>query len=140
MEDGDFSAPAPGLAHAFAMKAERGEPVDIGLTATGGRRSQVPVIGGSFVGSGLNGTLVGGSELLLERADGVTVIEANYYIAFTNGAAARCFGTGYRTGGGTRLSLLFEAAEGGPVAELATRAFLAELPDGAGVTTIARIT
>lgn len=140
MEDGDFSAPAPGLTHAFDMKVERGDPVDIGLTATGGKRSQVSVTGGSFIGGGLNGTLVGGSELMLERADGVTVVEANYYIAFANGAAARCFGTGYRTAGGMRLSLLFEAAEGGPVAELATRAFLAEWPDGAGVTTIARIT
>lgn len=140
----DFSAPEPGLAHAFDMRVERGPPVEVGLIATGGRRRQVPVTGGSFVGGGLAGTLVGGAETLLERADGVTMVEASYYIAFAGGAVARCFGNGYLTRrdgfAGTRLALLFEAEEGGPVAELATRAFLAEQPEGAAVTTILRIT
>ncbi len=140
----DPDARVPGLAEAFIMTPERGAPVVVGEIATGGRRSHAPVTGGRFVGEGLSGVLVGGSEMLLERADGVTVVEASYYIAFADGAVARCFGTGYRTAGqpfaGTRLSLLFEAAENGSLAALATRAFIAEQPEGGDAMTICRIT
>jgi len=139
----DLTAPVPGLAPAFAMRIERGEPVRVGAIATGGRRSHVSVTGGSFTGEGLSGTLTGGSETLLERTDGVTMIEVVYYITFSDGAVARCFGTGYRTApphfGGTRLSLLFEAAETGSVAALATRAFMAEQVDGDALVSINRI-
>lgn len=41
--------------------------------------------------------MVAGGETLLQRADGVVVVEANYYIRFADGAVARCFGRGYRT-------------------------------------------
>jgi hypothetical protein len=139
----DFAAPTPGLAHAFDLRIERGDPVDVGAIATGGRRTMLPVKGGVLQGGGLNGRLAGGSEVLLARADGVTEVEANYYVAFNNGASARAFGKGYVTSGadfaGMQLSLLFEAAEDGPVAELATRAFLAEQPQGSSVLTVSRI-
>jgi hypothetical protein len=73
----------------------------------------------------------------------VTVIEASYYLAFSDGAVARCFGTGYRGGSDLaaymRLSLLFEAAEDSSVAALATRAFIAEQPAGSSAMTICRI-
>ena len=126
-----FTAPTPGLVHAFDLIVERGRPVIVGDIATGGRRSHVPVCGGTFEGEGLSGRLIGGGETLLERADGVTAIEASYYIAFANGAVARCFGTGYRTAdSGMRLALLFEAAKGSSVAALATRSFVAEQAPG----------
>jgi len=126
-----FTAPTPGLAPVFDMQVERGAPLVVGDIATGGRRSHVPVTGGTLTGLGLSGRLTGGGETLLERADGVTAIEASYYIAFADGAVARCFGTGYGTAdGGMRLALLFEAAEECSVAELATRAFLAEQAPG----------
>lgn len=139
----NLQAPIPGLAPAFDMKLKRGEPISVGEIATGGRRSYVPVIGGAFEGEGLSGTVHGGGETLLERADGVTMVEASYYIAFADGTVARCFGTGYRTKGetfaGARLSLLFEAAEDGSVAALATRAFIAEQAEGSETMTINRI-
>ena len=135
-----FTAPTPGLTPVFDMMVERGAPLVVGDIATGGRRSHVPVTGGTFTGLGLSGRLTGGGETLLERADGVTAIEASYYIAFTDGAVARCFGTGYRTAEtGMRLALLFEAAEECSVAELATRAFLAEQAPGSALLSISRI-
>lgn len=139
----ELEAPTPGFAHAFDMTMERADPVTVGDIATGGRRIYVPLAGGLFEGEGLSGRLVTGGEMLLQRADGVTVVEASYYIAFADGAVARCFGNGYRTRdgdfAGMRLSLLFEAAEGGSVAALATRAFVAEQPDGSATLSISRI-
>ncbi|MBN8831392.1 MAG: DUF3237 family protein [Sphingomonadales bacterium] len=134
-----MEAPTPDLLPAFTMRIERAAPIVVGAIATGGARHHVPVASGTFEGEGLAGNLVGGGETLLERADGVTVIEASYYIAFTDGAVARCFGTGYRTGALTRLSLLFEAAEESSVAPLATRAFIAEQQEGSPTMTICRI-
>lgn len=140
----DFTAPSPGFDHAFDAIIEREAPVTVGSIATGGRRIYRPIKGGSIEGSGFSGTFVGGGETLLERADGVIDVEASYYIAFANGAAARCFGKGYITRGdrfsGLRLALLFEAAEDGPAAELATRAFMAEQAQGSRLMQIARIT
>jgi hypothetical protein len=134
-----LQAPEPGLLPAFEIIPERGTPVVVGAIATGGTRTWVPVTGGSFQGEGLSGHLSGGGETLLERADGVTVVEASYYIAFADGAVARCFGTGYRTTGAMRLSLLFEAAEDSSVAALATRAFIAEQADDSATMTLCRI-
>lgn len=140
----DFTAPTPGFAHAFDMIVERGRSVEVGQIATGGTRTRRPVDGGTFEGSGLSGRLVDGEETLLERADRVVDVEASYYIRFSNGATARCFGKGYITNtgpfNGLRLALLFEAADNGPVAELATRAFMAEQRQGSPLMTINRIT
>lgn len=142
MSDG-FQAPTPDIAEAFTFRVERGTPFDIGGIATGGKRSQIAVTGGSVEGEGLSGEIVGGSELLLERADGVGDLEVNYYIALKCGAHIRCFGKGYRTPSsdftGTRVTLMFEAAEDGPAAHLATRAFIAEQMDSSDIMTVFRI-
>lgn len=138
-----LDAPTPGFAQAFDMIVEHGASMVVGVIATGGERRYRPVIGGTFAGEGLSGQLTGGGDTLLERADGVTMVEASYYISFADGAVARCFGTGYRTPDGpfvgTRLSLLFEVAEDSSVAALATRAFVGEQADGSPLLSISRI-
>jgi hypothetical protein len=122
--------PVPHLVHAFDLYVERCPAIDVGKVASGGRRVQIPVKGGTIDGAELSGVLIGGSETVLERGDGVAVVEANYLIEAEDGTAARAFGQGYRTESpdfaGTRLSLLFEADENGSLAHLARRAFLAE--------------
>jgi hypothetical protein len=139
----DFQAPTPHLVHVFNMVVDRANAISVGSIATGGRRTYVPVSGGRFEGEGLSGTLVSGGELLLERADGVTMIEASYYIAFPEGTVIRCSGTGYRTSdagfSGMRLALLFEAPEASSLSELVARAFLAEEPEGTGTMSLSRI-
>lgn len=126
----DDQTPVPRLVHAFDLWIERGPAIEIGWLASGGRRAHVPVTGGAIEGNGLRAVLVGGSEAMLDRGDGVAAIEANYLIRAHDGTIARAFGQGYRTDDGdfvgTRLSLLFEADESGPLAHLARRAFLAE--------------
>lgn len=143
MQDG-FQAPTPGLAEAFTIRLERTAPFEIGMVATGGKRSQIAVTGGLVEGGELSGTIIGGTEMLLERADGVGNLEVTYYIALTNGARVCCFGKGYRVSApdftGTRVTLMFEAAEDGPAAHLATRAFIAEQAEGSDLMTVFRIT
>jgi hypothetical protein len=137
------TAPTPRLAPAFQMTPQKSAPIIVGETGTGGARSYVSIGGGSFEGEGLEGRVVGGGEMHLLRADGVIVVEASYYIAFSDGSCVRCFGNGYRTSApdfaGLRLALLFEAESGGSVSHLADRAFIAEQPDGSPVLTIERV-
>lgn len=139
----DDQTPIPGLAPAFEFLVERGAPVELGDLAIGGRRTHVPVTGGTVAGDELAGRLVGGAELLFERADGVTVVEASYLLRTGDGHAARAFGQGYRTQtgefAGTRLTLLFEADEAGPLAGLCAAAFVAEALPGAALLSISRI-
>lgn len=136
-------APIPDLAHAFDMVVERGAPVKVGKLASGGTRTYLPVSSGRFIGEGMAGTLVGGGETLFQRADGVTVVEAVYYVQSQDGWAARAFGNGYQTIDGnfigTRMTLLFEADEDGPLAHLATSAFVAEQIPGSATVAISRI-
>jgi hypothetical protein len=138
-----FDAPIPFLTPAFALALDRAAPVTLGAIATGGVRALVSVTGGCFSGDGFEGRIVGGSELSLARADGVTAVEASYLIDLGGGALARCHGQGYRTAGpdfaGLRLALQFEAAQDGPGAALATRAFVAEQAEGSAILTVCRI-
>ncbi|HEX7712131.1 MAG TPA: DUF3237 family protein [Sphingomonadaceae bacterium] len=139
----DDQTPVPGLIHAFDLSVERGTAIEIGKLASGGRRAHVPITGGIVEGSELSAVLVGGSEAVLERGDGVAVVEVNYLIRAADGATARAFGHGYRTDAGdfagTRLSLLFEADEDGSLAHLVRAAFLAEALPGNARLTVMRI-
>lgn len=139
----EFHAPSPGLVHVFDMSVERGAPLVVGRLGIGGKRTYLPVLGGSIVGEGLMGNLVGGGETLFDRDDGVTVVEAVYYIEDTAGWTARAFGNGYRTSDGdfvgTRTTLLFEADEDGPMAHLTEAAFVAEQLPGGRLISISRI-
>ena len=130
--------PVPGLAPAFALTIERGAPVDVGALAVGGRRVHVPVTGGTAAGE-LAGELVGGAETLFERADGVTVAEASYYLRDADGVAARIVGQGYRTAEHTRLTLMVEAAADGPLAPFSAAVFVGEALPGAARLTVRRV-
>jgi hypothetical protein len=136
------TAPTPGLAPAFRLTLQRSPAITVGEIGTGGTRSYSPA-SGLFEGEGLRGQIVGGGELHLARMDGVTAVEASYYIAFEDGACVRCFGNGYRTRApdfaGLRLALLFEAAEASSVAYLANLAFVGEQADGDATLVIERI-
>jgi len=141
MTSGEFSAPTPALEPAFSMTLEFAADIDVGAIATGGRRIAREVAGGAFAGRGLAGDVIGGSELVLERADGVAELEVAYYLS-VGGQSVRCFGKGYLTQkpfAGTRLSLTFEAAQGGDLSGLATRMYLGERPIGSATLTVVEI-
>jgi len=62
-----------------------GPEEDMGKGADG-HRINYPIIGGTFVGKGMKGTVVpGGADMSVERADGVTLIEALYRLKTDDG-------------------------------------------------------
>ncbi|WP_054530674.1 DUF3237 family protein [Erythrobacter sp. SG61-1L] len=138
----ETAAPTPALVPAFTLDVEFGPVLNVGQLPIGGARSHWPVSGGRLHGEGLDARLAGGSETRFARADGITVVEASYYIE-AEGACARAFGTGYLTTHGdftgTRLTLLFEAEADSPLARLAGAAYVAERASGGTTLAIHRI-
>ncbi|WP_336980847.1 DUF3237 family protein [Altererythrobacter fulvus] len=138
----ESAAPMPGLVPAFRLAVDFGPSLEVGQLPIGGVRSHWPVTGGHLSGEGLEARIAGGGETRFARADGVTVVEASYYIEAA-GALARAFGTGYLTTDGdftgTRLTLLFEGEVDGPLAHLAGAAYVAEREAGGTTLAIHRI-
>ncbi|MEK1938946.1 MAG: DUF3237 domain-containing protein [Pseudomonas sp.] len=62
-----------------------GPEEDMGKGADG-HRINYPIVGGTFVGKGMKGTVVpGGADMSVERNDGVTLIEALYRLKTDDG-------------------------------------------------------
>jgi len=137
------AVPTPGLAAAFTLRVRHAEPLQIGRLSTGGSREYQPVLSGMFSGRGVEGRILSGGEMRLCRPDAVTVVEADYLIAVDD-AAVRLIGTGYETADGpfvgTRMTMAFEADEGGPHAWLCTRVFLAERATAGDLFVIVEVT
>jgi hypothetical protein len=79
-------APAPpGLEFAFEVRAEVATPTVVGELPTGTRRI-VDILGGTFEGPKLKGTVLpGGADWQLIRADGFTEIDARYTLRTDSG-------------------------------------------------------
>ncbi len=77
--------PEPGLEFAFEEVVTLGEAVTPGQTPRGLRRI-IPITGGHFEGPGIKGEIMpGGWDWQLERADGCTEIEADYFLKTDDG-------------------------------------------------------
>jgi hypothetical protein len=134
--------PVPAFASAYRLNAAPDASIEIGRLATGGTRLHRAYTKGGFEGRGIEGTLQSGGETLLQRPDGVTIVEAVLLIHTTNDAVIRLIGTGYETQApfaGTRMTVVIEADEDGPHAALTTRAFAAERPAGTDMLTLYEI-
>jgi len=71
----NLGAGEPRLEHAFDMRVQVAKPIEIG------RRRIVPILGGSFEGSGLRATvLTGGADYQIIQPDGFTEADARYVI------------------------------------------------------------
>ena len=76
---------APGLEFALQLKVTLGETYSIANTQHG-RRTVIPITGGTFEGPLLKGTIInGGADYQLANADGRTEIEAIYSIKTDDG-------------------------------------------------------
>ena len=76
---------APGLEFALQLKVTLGETYSIANTQHG-RRTVIPITGGTFEGPLLKGTIInGGADYQLANADGRTEIEAIYSIKNDDG-------------------------------------------------------
>lgn len=75
----------PGLEFAFEVRAEVADPMVIGELPTGTRRI-IDIVGGTFEGPALKGTVVpGGADWQLIQRDGFTDIDARYTLRTDGG-------------------------------------------------------
>ena len=76
---------APGLVFAFEARAQVGPPLDVGPVPAG-RRRIVPILGGTFQGSGLKGrVLPGGADWQIVRANGLAELDTRYTLETDDG-------------------------------------------------------
>ena len=108
----------PALEFAFEELVTLGDAVPVGNTVLGGR-NVIPITGGTFEGPDLRGSIVpGGWDWQLRRADGCTVIKADYMLRTDDGAIINVVNTGVACSGpdGKRLPIrtspVFEAPLG----------------------------
>jgi len=75
----------PELAFAFELRAQVGPPLDIGPVPAG-RRRIVPILGGTFEGSGLKGRILpGGADWQIVRVDGLVELDTRYTLETEDG-------------------------------------------------------
>ncbi|HIW34907.1 MAG TPA: DUF3237 domain-containing protein [Candidatus Paenibacillus intestinavium] len=79
-------------------KIEVGVVQEIGATSKGIRK-MIPIVGGTFVGQEMSGTILpGGADWQLIRPDGVAEIEAHYTMKTNDGVYIYIVNKGYRHG------------------------------------------
>lgn len=102
LPSGLFAAPVPagghfdipGVEFAFAARVLLEPTQEVGRTPYGMRR-RVPIIGGTVEGPRLTGAVIaGGADWQLQRADDMTVIEADYMIRASDGAQIHVYNRG----------------------------------------------
>lgn len=90
---------APQLEFALQLKVTLGETFAINNTQHG-RRTVIPITGGTFEGPGLKGTILnGGADYQLANADGRTELEAIYCIKTDDGVYIHVRNRGIIAGG-----------------------------------------
>jgi hypothetical protein len=88
----------PDLELLFEVSAQLEPPVPVGNTPDGFRRV-IPILGGTFVGPRMKGTLLpGGADWQLFRPDGVAVVEALYLLRTDDGVTIQVRNRGMRHG------------------------------------------
>lgn len=87
-------APAPSLEFVFEEIVTLGPAIEIGATARGVRRI-IPITGGHFEGPKIKGEVMpGGWDWQLDRPDGCTDVEADYFIKTDDGVVINIVNTG----------------------------------------------
>ncbi len=90
-------APAPTLRYAFTVRAELAPPVEQG-TIDGGRRRFIAITGGQVYGPSLAGVvLAGGGDWQTILPNGLTKVEAHYFLQASDGAVIEVTNPGVRT-------------------------------------------
>jgi len=89
---------APSLEFVTELHIQVATPMEVG-EAPLGRRRVIEILGGSFDGPRMKGTvLAGGADWQIIRADGVASLEARYMLKTTDGALIYISNTGLRHG------------------------------------------
>lgn len=115
---------------------EVGAPVDVGETPAG-RRRYIPILGGSFQGEKLRGTvLAGGADWQTDRRDGVTEVDALYTMKTDDGTVIVVRNSGLIQGKYLRTAPRFVAPDG-PHAWLSRMQFVGTVAGGPRPNTVA---
>ena len=94
----------PSLQLAFEMRADLATPIDLGVTRLGHRRV-VPVLGGTFEGENLRGTVLpGGADWQIIYPDGAVDLDARYTLKTDDGALLQVTNRGIRRGDAETLA------------------------------------
>jgi hypothetical protein len=89
---------SPQLEFVMEARVTIGPALDIGVTPRGERRI-IPIIGGTFEGPGLSGSVVpGGADFQVIRPDGVAELEARYTLRTESGGLVYVLNRGLRHG------------------------------------------
>lgn len=88
-----------GLSTALEITAriELGTPQIVGPTPDGLRR-MIPIVGGTFEGLRLRGTIAGGADWQYQRPDGATIVNARYLLRTDDQALIQIDNSGIRQG------------------------------------------
>jgi hypothetical protein len=79
----------PGVEHVLTVRATIDAPLTMGKTPQGQRRV-IPIAGGTFEGPGMKGTIMpGGEDWQALREDGVTELDAHYWLRTDDGVIIR---------------------------------------------------
>jgi hypothetical protein len=99
--------PEPSLTKIFRVEASLGEAIDMGLVAQGQRRI-VPLTGGSFVGTELNGTLIPGAsaDWQIVLPDGTALGDIRFTLQTDRGESLYVRSQGIRHGSAEVLARL----------------------------------
>lgn len=99
-------------AFVFEARVDVGVPQELGETAAG-RRRVVPIVGGTFAGPRLAGTIMpGGADWQLIRPDGVAELDARYWLRTDDGAGIAVVNRALRRG---PAEVMAKLAAGEPV-------------------------
>ena len=80
-----MTRPAPGLVFAFEVRVEVGPPLEVGQLPRGTRRI-VPILSGTFEGSGIKGKVTpGGADWQIIGADGFSELDTRYTLETDTG-------------------------------------------------------
>lgn len=102
----------PGLELAMRVTADIADVIPLGKSALGERRI-IPITGGKFEGPKLKGIILpGGEDAQFDRADGVTVFEARYWLKADDGAVIKVVNRALRSKEYLRTQPVFEAPVG----------------------------
>jgi len=90
------AAPEPSLAYVFTARVNVAAPVEMGQ-ADGGRKRFIAITGGTVSGPRLSGEVLnGGGDWQVIEPDGLTRVEAHYFIKATDGTVIEVTNPGVR--------------------------------------------
>ena len=81
-----ITPPSPQLTYAMTLHVQVGNPREFGQVPRG-RRRVIPILGGTFAGPNIRGTVLpGGADWQIVRADGLAELDTRYTLQTDNGS------------------------------------------------------